>query len=1703
MRSSTFGWTMISCCVWLLACGAGADVISLNFGVNRNETSVSGPDQIGLVEGVIGDDWNNLSGENGTDVALHTSENLSGITATWTSRNLYSYLDGITDDILKDYLDDGNTVSITISGIPFYAYDVVIYTASDNDGVQFSPISVNGIFYRWDDILEDTVATADATFAWGLARQPTAVYGTNAIRVKGRSGTTCTIKTPVRGSNRSTGKNFRSSIAAVQIVEVEHATYPGPDFFWSGYESEAPTGWMTSWNGQGTSTRFRIGPEARSVRATYDGAAPYHSSFTPPTEFTFSAVLDITDVDTSSKEAVLVDLGTGKSGSGNRCLLLLKKQGSSDVELAYCSNTSGTAGKYTKNYTVTVNDIPQGYHLYTITFASSSGFSLKVDDFDPVSFSGSLSALSAGFQFGDIHGGKNLSVAANDMGFCSVLGWNRILAEWEQSALYHDLRAVAAGTPVLYRYSENWALLNGTITIPTMEADGSRYLGSVRGTMNIHETATVSVPALRFMNESGTTNSFTLNLAGTVNVTSTSTGNNPYTERNNNIGILCGHWHGTATYNITGALVGENAYMETVYSCEKQTFNIDGGSVRVRGLCANNNNSVLNLSNGGSLIFADYAFGNIPLNCAKGTVSGYAYDGSGGWTYTAAATFTDTEDGTTIDANGLTLAFSGSTTGQGKIIVTDSSETGGGIVRFTAMNGFTGTVTVEEGGTLDIGPCRPESPLTFADNATFILYESMADENGYVNITFTGNPQVVMYRADGVTPIDDAEVVTVGGVQRIRYTPSDTPMVSGKGCWYDFEFDNHSLTSIGMNTSSLSLETAMGIGGTDQDADFKDDFSILTASQVYMTINYPTQWSAAIYATIPNYPFTTVMCFGTLANGCIGLIAGEAENQVYLVRTTGNSPYEILASMSVPNAATCQHLYVFSKRSRNIDIYLDGVLWNTYTSESDITIGNGFQIASLHGGTGNTGIKRFGKDLYDNDVTNPDLLAAYIGMLRIYDTALNSAALAALADEFPYVSPNGLYVRDLDGSGIAEPWSAAGAWAQVTESGSTPVNAPAESAVLQINGSSAGDSILTVELDANTHFEALMIGGNGAVRLEKGTGGTLINDGKTVITTDAVIAYGAATIDGGPLTINPGASLTFDYSAFPIGPTTPNQVIQLTGNSSADAPISLAIPDNTFERTFTLAFNEETSAWFLTIARPAYLLDWNGDTDNRWDDETVWINADTHTPAGFIKGDTVRFADRTGVSEETVELGLPANPAEVIFSAADTQYTLSGEMITTANLAKSGNAPIFLTNAVTFASGVMTIAPGGAALYDLRGTVSEATFLPGLGEEVLLGTADRVTVQSVVFGDGLAPVIYAAENATFTLASDAITLPVSETLRKTGPGGLTITDASNFAGRLSVEEGTVTLNGFGIPSVVATREDPVMVHAGAKLMIAPKSWAVNDGGTFPVGSFVATDGGMVEVTGNNIFSRTAGEAPTFLVSNGGTLQFDGADAANDIRIEGIELNNATLRLAGTTANWRNRAAYLAGGKLISVGESSIIMEEGCPNRLDVETIEVADGTLTLAAQIQQFFNDGDATIDSGIITKTGAGTLVLRGQGGGSDRTVEILAGGIRATEELSLNIDTLRLANGTLLDLSELDDTFGGEAIDIQLIDEDLTQNYTITIELGDRQPRSGEKIVGWGATGQLDVKFRCHRSEGAGSFIQNEEGVFFVPGGTVILVN
>ena len=1196
----------------LVALGAGAtQVISLNFGSNHK--AVSGSDAVHGLVSVPGTAWKDISGcTKGADttvtgVTLYDIETGVATAAdtlgvTWTGSGTWNWAN-VGDDVQTGYLDDnGARVRVTLANVPFTAADVLVYFNSDNSGNKFAPTEINGTLWTWDATANGPRQALNASDTWGATCQNGVVaLGTNVLRVNGvavGADGSVVIATAERATSRG-------SVAAVQVVEAATVTetLPAPDGEYSGLPGANPTGWFTGFNGEFKSTNLRIGPQGANVVALGNGNTPY-AGYQMPAEFTCAVLLDIADVPTAGKDgAALLDFGNG----GGNSLQLFKLAGEGNrVKLAY-------------NYTadeVVVDNVPQGYHLYTITFSTTAGLSLRIDDGEILhGAQTSFNGLNAGMQFGSVYGGRPGQYnAGENCGLCMLRLWNGVASAtrhdliWE---LYKDL----VGTPVKYSYSSN--LANGsTISIPTMTDTGTHFLGADGGTMNIPSAATVNVSVLKFMNNSSTDCRFTFNLDGRVNVTSVSTGWNVYSERDTR-GILTGHWHGQGTYNIRGALVGEGAFWETAYSAEMQTINIDGGLVHVRGLSANNNNSAFNVVNGGTLEIAEWnesGNGSITVHAGRGTLRAYAYNGSTGWTQPSRVgtqlTFDDADTGTTLDPNGLTIALKGVTSGAGKVVVEDSSDAGNGTVAFDSLNemsgvvtvkgaatlraasanGFRGTLDLQDTATLDLGASRPEGMIAFAEGTTICLRESLADENGIVSLAFTGTPHVVMVRPDGTTPIEDARVVEEDGVAKIRYTPLASPLVSGGACWYDFEFENRSLASTGVNKGSLTREGTEGIGARSGDAanDFLDDHALFTAAQSYMTISYPVQWSAAVYATVPQRANCAVMTFGTKAGGLIGLLAGAAENEVLLVRTTGDAPYEILAKMTVPNAATSQHLYVFSKRSRTIDIYLDGVLWNSYTSPTDITLGTGFQIGSVHGSPGDTGIARFGVGTFfanpadfTMEAAPAELRASYIGMLRLYDTALNSTALAALATEFPYVSPNGLFTRTV--SGTDEAWTAGGAWVQVTETGTVAADAPTEGAMLQLNAG-AEATALTVALDEEVHFEALAFGGAGAVTLKKGTG-ELMNDGKTTVNTAVTIEYGAASVAGGPLVMGANGSLTFDYRAFPVDLMTPNQTIPLTGLSTAAADVRLLAPAKTYGRTFTLSFNVETNQWQLTVAR--------------------------------------------------------------------------------------------------------------------------------------------------------------------------------------------------------------------------------------------------------------------------------------------------------------------------------------------------------------------------------------------------------------------------------------------------------------------------------------------------------------------------------------
>ena len=231
------------------------------------------------------------------------------------------------------------------------------------------------------------------------------------------------------------------------------------------------------------------------------------------------------------------------------------------------------------------------------------------------------------------------------------------------------------------------------------------------------------------------------------------------------------------------------------------------------------------------------------------------------------------------------------------------------------------------------------------------------------------------------------------------------PASGDDSCWVDYEFDGYSYASSGSDATELKRsgsDVQTVIGGTAQD-NFLDDASLLVAAKPVRDITYPTAWTAVIYATVPRYEDRALITFGTKDGGLLGFVAGDtSKDEVRLVLTTGNAQYTTLKTMTVENAYTSPHLYILYKARRRIEVYVDGAL--VYGENvTNVTVGNGFQVGTVHGGNGATGIVPFTASANPDDPMyyQGDLVRnAYIGALRIYNSQLSEEARAALAAEF-------------------------------------------------------------------------------------------------------------------------------------------------------------------------------------------------------------------------------------------------------------------------------------------------------------------------------------------------------------------------------------------------------------------------------------------------------------------------------------------------------------------------------------------------------------------------------------------------------------------------------------------------------------------------------------------------------------------------------
>lgn len=199
---------------------APAAVISVNF----IESAGGHPNQIlapatlaGGGAGLAASNWNNLATATGAAGSLLDGAGAATTAAiSWSSGGMWGDGTANTDassgvgnaQLMRGYLDDNQggplPIVINFTGIPYAAYDVVIYFSTDTSGGSYGTVSAT------DSLGTKTGATTGTKLLW--SENPT-VDSTNSLRIAGLTGN-LQIDGPVR--NGAT----RHSIAGVQIIQV-------------------------------------------------------------------------------------------------------------------------------------------------------------------------------------------------------------------------------------------------------------------------------------------------------------------------------------------------------------------------------------------------------------------------------------------------------------------------------------------------------------------------------------------------------------------------------------------------------------------------------------------------------------------------------------------------------------------------------------------------------------------------------------------------------------------------------------------------------------------------------------------------------------------------------------------------------------------------------------------------------------------------------------------------------------------------------------------------------------------------------------------------------------------------------------------------------------------------------------------------------------------------------------------------------------------------------------------------------------------------------------------------------------------------------------------------------------------------------------------------------------------------------------------
>lgn len=747
--------------------------------------------------------------------------------------------------------------------------------------------------------------------------------------------------------------------------------------------------------------------------------------------------------------------------------------------------------------------------------------------------------------------------------------------------------------------ASSWTRTKGTLTYTGTSLNGTTLDGVILGgSERLGLSNTVTIKNLAGNNQTAGSNDYVIATNNAANLILE--GDCDFTHKSNSSESTFCH---IAIGNTSGSITvksGANVSCGKIWYGDNKT----NAPITVESSATLTSSGAINAStitNNGTISATGRLYANTINN--NGTIVALKFDANvvlGDGSATTLSATTPFNDGTVTVSGDATLNLTAATTtaltqninvADGKTLTIDGGES---LARVSLTGSVTGDINIEN-ATIEGGTTRNYSSLPYADydNCTLVVSETTAEFNTddeTINIT-----NIPSYFTTIKLRRADRKYVTLDVTEGTATFTDSEAKVSGPKCLYDFTFSLETLDERKAENSSQILNSGSrgssnGLNydtGYNSGNSYNEETGLLKVKSTPwrdMTGGnaWPTNYSVAVYANVPDVENGCLMAFGSSTNGgnkYLALVRGASSNEIKLVKGDGmNNAFEVIATMSAENATVARHLVVFTKSGSTFKVYCDGV--NVATTTYDQTLGTGFQIGSVHGGVTGTGIIRV------NDTENVSAEvrdAVEVQAIRIFDGVLDDDQMSALQAEFPYVSKGGAYSRTISTDANL---GVDGAWTHGETTAHIPTSVTEDEATYypDVTITTSADATLTVNEDAT--FGKTSFGGSGILTIDTDASGHSINVvGAVIVNSDVIVKFGAIDISTSPLTKGADATLTFDFSDYDFSGVYDETEYVVTGNTDDyGSKVTAVYPSDTDYHTYSLDYNSTTSQYVLTVA---------------------------------------------------------------------------------------------------------------------------------------------------------------------------------------------------------------------------------------------------------------------------------------------------------------------------------------------------------------------------------------------------------------------------------------------------------------------------------------------------------------------------------------